>query len=131
MPPVRPDYSETDWDALRAAYPRDAKRVKRAMFIAFVGERAKQAKDFLAWGLRPNLIHPDSRFARDNAAVTLDDEPNLVSSTALYPTMNASEHLVAAAEVIALALTQGQMRNVGAGRPCAESQWSRRPRPYG
>ncbi|WP_078446710.1 hypothetical protein [Mycobacterium tuberculosis] len=32
-PVQRPDYSETDWDALRAAYPRDAERVKRAMFI--------------------------------------------------------------------------------------------------
>lgn len=31
-PVQRPD-SETDWDALRAAYPRDAERVKRAMFI--------------------------------------------------------------------------------------------------
>jgi hypothetical protein len=117
-PAQRPDYSETDWDALRAAYPRDAERVKRAMFIAFVGERAKQAKGFLAWGLRPNSFHPDSRFARDNAAVTLDDEPNLVSSTALYPTMNASEHLVAAAEVIALALTQGQMRTSALAALC-------------
>lgn len=88
------------------------------MFIALVGERAKQAKDFLAWGLRPNLIHPDSRFARDNAAVTLDDAPNLVSSTALYPTMNANEHLVAAAEVIALALTQGQMRTSALAALC-------------
>ena len=58
------------------------------MFLAFVGDRAKQANDFMAWGLRPNRIHPDSRFARDNAAVTLEDEPSLVSSTALYPTMN-------------------------------------------
>ncbi|MXI80368.1 hypothetical protein GR254_09115, partial [Mycobacterium tuberculosis] len=32
-PCTTPDYSETDWDALRAAYPRDAERVKRAMFI--------------------------------------------------------------------------------------------------
>jgi hypothetical protein len=117
-PAQRPDYSETDWDALRATYPRDAERVKRAMFIAFVGERAKQAKDFLAWGLRPNPIHPESRFARDNAAVELDDEPNLVSSTALFPTMNASEHLVAAAEVIALALSQGQMRTSALAALC-------------
>jgi len=42
------------------------------MFIAFVGERRlRQAKDFLAWGSAADSIHPDSRFARDNAAVTL------------------------------------------------------------
>jgi len=57
-------------------------------------------------------------FARDNVAVTLDDEPNLVSSTALYPTMNVSEHLVAAAEVIALALRQGQARTSAVSALC-------------
>jgi hypothetical protein len=104
----------------------------RVMFLALIGERAKQAKDFLAWGLRPNPIHRESRLARDNASVTLEDEPSLVSSTALYPVMNASEHLVAAAEVIALALTQGQIRTSataalcqrGSIGPCG-SRWSR------
>ncbi|WP_204250375.1 hypothetical protein [Mycolicibacterium goodii] len=88
------------------------------MYIAFVGERAKQAHAFMAWGLRPNPTHPESRFARDNAAVTLENEPNLISSTALYPTMNASEHLVAAAEVIALALTKGQIRSSAVAALC-------------
>lgn len=117
-PAQRPDFSNVDWDHLQAAYPRDADRLKRAMFIAFVGERAKHAHAFMAWGLRPNLTHPQSRFARDNAAVTLEDEPNLISSTALYPTMNASEHLVAAAEVIALALTKGQIRTSAVAALC-------------
>jgi hypothetical protein len=108
-PAQRPDFSEIDWDKLKATYPDGAHGLMRAMFLALIGERAKQAKDFLAWGLRPNPIHRESRLARDNASVTLDDEPNLLSSTALYPVMNASEHLVAAAEVIALGLTQGQI----------------------
>lgn len=114
----RPDYSNVDWDALQSAYPRDARRLKRSMYIALVAERAEQAHAFIEWGLRPNTIHPESLFARDNAAVTLDDEPNLVSSTALYPTMNASEHLVAAAEVIALALRQGQARTSAVSALC-------------
>lgn len=117
-PAQRPDFTETDWDALQAAYPRDAQRVKRAMYIGFVGERAKRAHAFMAWGLRPNPVHPQSRFARDNAAVTLADEPTLISSTALYPTMNASEHLVAAAEVLALALTKGQARTSAVAALC-------------
>jgi hypothetical protein len=117
-PAQRPDFADTDWDAFRAVYPHDADRVKRAMFIGFVGERAKQAHAFMAWGLRPNPTHPQSRFARDNAAVTLEDEPKLISSTALYPTMNASEHLVAAAEVIALALTKGHARTSAAAALC-------------
>lgn len=66
-PAQRPDFSNADWDKLRAAYPRDADRLKRAMFIAFVGERAKQAHAFMAWGLRPNLTHPQS----DSPATTL------------------------------------------------------------
>lgn len=117
-PAPRPDFSEVDWDRLKAKYPDGAHGLKRAMFIAFVGERAKQANDFMAWGLRPNPIHPQSRLARDNAAVTLEDEPNLVSSTALYPTMNASEHLVAAAQVIAFALQKGQIRTSAVAALC-------------
>jgi hypothetical protein len=55
-PAPRPDFSEVDWDRLKAKYPDGAHGLKRAMFIAFVGERAKQANDFMAWGLRPNPI---------------------------------------------------------------------------
>ena len=88
------------------------------MYIAFVGERAAQAHAFMDWGLRPNPIDSESRFASDNAAVTLEDEPNLVSSTALYPTMNASEHLVAAAEAISLAVTKGQIRTSSVAALC-------------
>ena len=50
--------------------------------------------------------------------MTLEDEPNLVSSTALYPTMNASEHLVAAAQVIAFALQKGQIRTSAVAALC-------------
>lgn len=88
------------------------------MFIALIGERAAHAKAFLPWGLRPNRPHPQSRLARDDAAVTLEGEKTLVSSTALYPTMNASESLTAAAEVIAFALTQGQMRTSATAALC-------------
>lgn len=117
-PAQRPDFSEIDWDKLKAAYPDGAYGLMRAMFLALIGDRAKQAKAFLAWGLRPNPIHPESRLTQDNASVMLEDEPNLVSSTALYPVMNASEHLVAAAEVIALALTQGQIRTSATAALC-------------
>jgi hypothetical protein len=117
-PAQRPDFSEIDWDKLKATYPDGARGLMRAMFLALIGERARQAKDFLAWGLRPNPIHHENRLAHDNAAVTLDDEPNLVSPTALYPVMNASEHLVAAAEVIALALRQGQIRTSATAALC-------------
>lgn len=116
--PPRPDYAGVDWDKLAATYPEGAHRLMRAMLLALIGERPKQAKDFLAWGLRPNPIHPESRLARDNTAVTLDDEPNLVSSTALYPVMNACEHLAAAAEVIAFAITQGQLRTSSTAALC-------------
>jgi hypothetical protein len=114
----RADFSDVKWDRLKAMYPDGAHGLKRAMLIAFVGDRAKQANDFMAWGLRPNPIHSDSRFARDNAAVTLQDEPSLISSTALYPTMNPSEHLVAAAQVISVALTKGQIRTSAVAALC-------------
>ncbi|MEX3647511.1 hypothetical protein [Mycolicibacterium porcinum] len=117
-PAPRPDLSGIDWEKLKATYPDGAHGLMRAMFLALIGERAKQAKRFLAWGLRPNPIHPGSRLAHDNASVTLEDEPALVSSTALYPVMNASEHLVAAAEVIAFALTQGQIRTSATAALC-------------
>lgn len=117
-PSQRPDFSEADWDKMKATYPDDAHRLMRTMFLALIGDRAKQAKDFLTWGLRPNPIHRESRLARDNALVTLEDEPNLVSSTALYPVMNACEHLVAAAEVIAFAVTQGQTRTSATAALC-------------
>ena len=117
-PASRPDFSEVDWDKLKAAYPDGAHGLMRAMFLGLIGERAKRAKDLLSWGLRPNPIHRESRLAFDDAAVRLEDETNLVSSTALYPTMNACENLAAAAEVIALALTQGQIRTSATAALC-------------
>lgn len=114
----RPDFSEANWDALQRAYPRDGQRLKRAMYIAFVGERAAQAHSFMDWGLRPNPIEAGSRLAQDNAAVALEGESDLISSTARYPTMNASEHLVAAAEVISFALTKGQTRTSAVAASC-------------
>ncbi|MEH3128681.1 MAG: hypothetical protein PGN27_01815 [Mycolicibacterium neoaurum] len=117
-PASRPDFSEVDWDKLKAAYPDGAHGLMRAMFLGLIGERAKRAKDLLSWGLRPNPIHRESRLAFDDVAVTLEDETNLVSSTALYPTMNACENLAAAAEVIALALTQGQIRTSATAALC-------------
>ncbi|MBB3753663.1 hypothetical protein FHT44_006185 [Mycolicibacterium sp. BK634] len=118
MRPPRPDFSGIDWDKLEATYPEGAHELMRAMLRGLIGERAKQAKDFLAWGLRPHPIRSESRLAKDNDAVTLDDEPNLVSSTALYPIMNACEHLAAAAEVIALGMTQRQLRTSATAALC-------------
>lgn len=117
-PAPRPDFSEVDWEKLKAKCPEDARKLLRSMFIALIGERAAHAKEFLPWGLRPNRPHPQSRLAHDDAAVTLEGEKTLVSSTALYPTMNASESLTAAAEVIAFALTQGQMRTSATAALC-------------
>jgi len=116
--PPRPDMSGVDWEALAATYPDGERGLRRAMFIANVGDRTNRANDFLTWGLRPNPVHPQSRLARDDAAVTLRDEPNLVSSTALYPTMNASENLVAAAHVISFAILKGQLRTAAATALC-------------
>lgn len=116
--PPRPDMSGVDWDALAAADPNGARGLRRAMFIANIGDRTNRANDFMPWGLRPNPVHPQSRLARDDAAVTLRDEPNLASSTALYPTMNASESLVAAAQVISLAILKGQLRTAAATALC-------------
>lgn len=110
--------SAVEWDALAAAYPHDARRLRRAMFIANIGDRTNRATEFLSWGLRPNPVQPQSRLARDDAAVKLRDEPNLVSSTALYPTMNASENLVAAAQVISFAILKGQLRTAAATALC-------------
>jgi hypothetical protein len=106
-PAEKPDFSGVKWGEL---HPNDARRLKRAMMLAHIGLRAKQANDFLDWGLRPHPIEPDSRLARDDGAAALDDETNLISSTARFPSMNASENLVAAAQVVALALTKGQLR---------------------
>lgn len=106
-PSERPDFSEVDWAAL---HPNDARKLKRAMMIVHITLRAKQANDFLDWGLRPHPTEPGSRLARDDDAATLDDEKILVSSTARWPSMNASENLVAASHVVSLALTKGQLR---------------------
>jgi len=58
-----------------------------------IGDRAVQASNFLEWGLRPRPVEPGSRRALDDAAIPfVDDEPNLISSTARYPAMNASEN---------------------------------------
>jgi hypothetical protein len=106
-PAEKPDFSNVKWGEL---HPNDARKLKRAMMIAHIGLRAKQANDFLAWGLRPHPIQRDSRFAREDEAAALEDESNLISSTARFPAMNASENLVAAAQVVAFAITQGQLR---------------------
>lgn len=106
-PTPRPDFSEVKWGQL---HPNDARKLKRAMLIANIGDRARQANDFLAWGLRPHPVEADSRLAQDDDAVALQNEPNLISSTARYPTMNASENLVAASQVVSYALLNGQLR---------------------
>lgn len=115
---VRPDMSNVDWEALGAAYPNDVQGLRRAMYIMNIGDRTKRALEFMPWGLRPNPVHPGSRLASDDAAVTLEAESRLVSSTALYPTMNASENLVAAAQVISMAIVKGQMRTSAATALC-------------
>jgi hypothetical protein len=106
-PAEKPDFSNVKWSEL---HPNDARKLKRAMMIAHIGLRATQANDFLAWGMRPHPIESDSRLARDDAAAALEDESNLISSTARFPAMNASENLVAAAQVVAFAITKGQLR---------------------
>lgn len=106
-PSGRPDFSKMPWGEL-SAY--DAYKLKRAMLLGYIGDQAKQANDFLDWGLKPRPVESGSRFALDDDAITLDDMPNLISSTARYPAMNATENLVAAAQVIAFAITKGQLR---------------------
>jgi hypothetical protein len=106
-PNGRPDFSNLPVDGLSAA---DRRKLKRTALFAFVAERARQAPEFLQWGLRPHPVEPGSRLALDDASVPLDDQPNLISSTARFPAMNASENLAAAAEVVALALTKKQIR---------------------
>ena len=49
-PNGRPDFSEVPWGDLSAS---DARKLKRAMLIAYIGDQAVQANDFLEWGLRP------------------------------------------------------------------------------
>jgi hypothetical protein len=56
-PPQRPDFSEIDWDKLTATYPDGAHGLMRAMFLALIGERARQAKDFSGLGF---AAEPDS-----------------------------------------------------------------------
>ena len=106
-PVEKPDFSTVKWNEL---HPNDARKLKRAMMIAHIGLRARQANDFLEWGLRPRPIEEGSRLAQDDDAAALGGESNLISSTARYPTMNASENLVAAAQVVAFALTKAQLR---------------------
>jgi hypothetical protein len=114
-PNGRPDFSNLPVDELSSA---DRHKLKRAALFAFVGERARQATEFLQWGLRPHPVEPGSRLALDDASVPLDDQPTLVSSTARYPAMNASENLAAAAEVVALALRKKQIRTSAASILC-------------
>jgi hypothetical protein len=106
-PNGRPDFSELPWGDLSAS---DARKLKRAMLIAYIGDRAVQANDFLEWGLRPRPVESGSRFAVDDDEVPLEDAHNLISSTARFPAMNATENLVAAAQVVAFAFTKGQAR---------------------
>ncbi len=110
-PNGRPDFSEVPWGDLSAS---DARKLKRAMLIAYIGDRAVQANDFLEWGLRPRPVEPGSRFSVDDDAVPLKDALNLISSTARFPAMNATENLVAAAQVVAFAFTKGQARTSAA-----------------
>lgn len=49
-PNGRPGFSEVPWGDLSAS---DARKLKWAMLIAYIGDRAVQANDFLEWGLRP------------------------------------------------------------------------------
>jgi hypothetical protein len=114
-PNGRPDFSDLPVDELS---PADRRKFKRTALFAFVGERARQATEFLQWGLRPHPVEPGSRLALDDASVPLDDQPNLISSTARFPAMNASENLTAAAEVVALALTKKQIRTSAASVLC-------------
>ncbi|WP_079668982.1 hypothetical protein [Mycobacteroides abscessus] len=105
-----------DWESLDRV---DTRRAKRALLIMHIGDRAVQANSFLEWGLRPHLIDPDSRLAHDDAAVSFtEDEPNIISSTARYPAMNACDNLVGAAQVVSLAITQGQLRTSAATILC-------------
>lgn len=106
-PNGRPDFSNLPVDELS---PADRRKLKRAALFAFSAERARRTPEFLQWGLRPHAVEPDSRLALDDASVPLDDQPNLISSTARYPAMNACENLAAAAEVFALAATKKQIR---------------------
>lgn len=62
-----------DWDKLKAMSPDDAHGLMRTMLLAFIGGRAKHAKAFLAWNLRPNPIHCESRLARDDASAMLEE----------------------------------------------------------
>ena len=49
-PNGRPDFSKMPWGELPAY---DAHRLKRAMLLAYIGDQARQADDFLDWGLNP------------------------------------------------------------------------------
>ncbi len=114
-PAPRPDMSEVKWGEL---HPNDARRLKRAMFLGNIADRAQRANSFLEWGLRPHPIEPGSRLAIEDRAATLDDERGLISSTARWPAMNATENLVAASQVAAYALVNGQLRTSAVSGLC-------------
>ncbi|MCB1258658.1 MAG: hypothetical protein KDB26_16215 [Microthrixaceae bacterium] len=104
----RPDWSNVDFDSLSRD---DARKAKRALLIMHIGIRARQAVEFVEWGLSSHQIEPGSRLALDDKAVPFASTvPDLVSTTGRYPAMNACDNIVGAAEVASVSIRKGQLR---------------------
>jgi hypothetical protein len=101
----------SDWHARRVTGPMDPRaRLDKAMLIARITGRVVRGYELGQWGLSSHPIDEGNSLAADDADFMPELGPSLVSSTARFPAMGASEQLLAAGQVHAQAITDGKLR---------------------
>ena len=80
--------------------------IQQAQLIARITQRVLRGVQLGEWGLTSHPVDDGSSLALDDQDFMPDLGPRLVSSTARFPAMNASENIVAAGQVFSTALTQ-------------------------
>jgi hypothetical protein len=80
--------------------------IQQAQLIARITQRVLRGVQLGEWDLASHPVDDGSSLALDDQTFMPDLGPHLVSSTARFPAMNASENIVAAGQVFSAALTQ-------------------------
>jgi hypothetical protein len=80
--------------------------IQQAQLITRITQRALRGVQLGEWGRTGRPVDDGSSLALDDRDFMPDLGPRLVSSTARFPAMNASENIAAAGQVFSAALTQ-------------------------
>ena len=88
------------------------------MLIARITARVVRGYELGQWGLSSHQVDDDSSLAADDRHFMPELGPRLVSSTARFPAMGASEQLLAAGQVHAEAITDGKLRTQAVATLC-------------